>query len=200
MKKLVSLLIVFGMMFSVVGCEKKQNEQQSKETVGIFSQETMTIKESVFSAETMSVLEIVDDEILFFDFTVDDNIKSYSINAYIYVENEWVDYGTTSGNVEHLDNRMGIKVDETGYDIHMMDDSGFTGYQADSPYNEFENTTQQGSYKITSSVDIISDEEITLWSKIGNNENGLAISPDFRNADCTAGMTFTVVFSNQVLQ
>ena len=190
MKKFLSLIISMTLCLSITACS---NQVQTQE-------ETMVIKPSDFSEETMQVIDILGDDVLFFDFLVDDSVKSYSIEAFVYKDNTWQDYGITASNIDDTNNRIAIKSDAEGYDIHTMDDSGIIGYNSDAVYDAFDSTTQQGSYKITSATDIIMDEEIVLWSKIGNNGNGLAITSDFRNADCTAGMAFTVTFSDEVLQ
>ena len=190
MKKLLSLIISATLCLSITACS---NQVQTQE-------ETMVIKPSDFSEETMQVIDILGDDVLFFDFVVDDSVKSYSIEAFIYKDNDWQDYGYTSGNIDDTNNRIAIKSDEEGYDIHTIYDNGVIGYNADVAYDAFDSTTQQGSYKITSTTDIIIDEEIVLWCKIGNVGNGLAITSDFRNADCTAGMAFTVTFSDEVLE
>ncbi len=186
MKKFLSLIISATLCLSITACS---NQGQTKE-------ETMVIKPSEFSEETMQVIDVLGDDVLFFDFVVDDSVKSYNIEGFIYKDNDWQDYGKTSGNIDDINNRIAIKLDEEGYDIHNIDDANVRSYNADGTYDAFDSTTQQGSYKMTSITDIIIDEEIVLWSKIGNNGNGLSMNDDFRNADCTAGMAFTITFSD----
>ena len=189
MKKLLILIISVVICLSVTACSQEATIK-----------ETMVVKPSEFSEETTQVIGILGDEILFFDFIVDDTVKSYSIGAFIYKDGSWQDYGSTSGIIDNVNNRIAIKSDNEGYDIHTLDDSGVMGYNSDTTYDAFDSTTQQGSYKITSTTDIIIDEEIILWCKIGNNGNGLAINNDFRNADCTAGIAFTVTFSGKGIE
>lgn len=189
MKKIISTLTAVVLVFTLAACSAPIQQ----------GEKSMIIKPREFSEETLSVLEFVGEDVFFFDFTVDDTVKSYTVDAWIFDGATWITYGSTSGNIDAQNNSIAIKVTDTGYDIKTSDNSGFIGYSSDAPYSEFDNTTQIGSYKLTNPTTILADTEITLWSKIGNKENGMSTTKDFRNADCTAGMAFTVTFSNIVL-
>ncbi len=190
MGKIVGMLVALVLVLTLGSCSTPTRR----------TEEAMIMKQSEFSEETRSVLEFVDEDLFFFDFIVNDTIKSYTVGAWIYDGGAWKDYGGTSGNIDTPNNRMAIKVTETGYKIKTANDSGFIGYSAEVPYDEFDHTTQQGSYQLTDPTTIAAGTEITLWCKIGNSGNGLSINHDFRNADCTAGMAFTITFSDEALQ
>lgn len=187
MRKIFSGLVVLTLLFALTACST------SKQGV----QDTMIIKPSEFSEETEQVLDLFDEEIMFFDFVVDETVKSSTINVWVYENGEWVDKGATSGNIDKTDNQIAIQITESGYNIFTIDESGHIKYSAPEMNISFENNMQQISNKVTNPTDIIVGEEIPLWVKIGNNENGISIPTDFRSSNCTAGIAVTVTFSNQ---
>ncbi len=215
MKKIVTLLAGMALCLSLTACTdvlnvpaapvEPNNQTQGEELPPVDEteevvEETMVVKPSEFSEETKQVMSIFNEEILFFDYKVDESIKSYAIKNFIYVDGAWQDYGSTSANIEDGENRMALKFDETGYAIYNVATNGYNGFKAASPYTAFEETTNQLAYEISAPIDVVPGEEIVLWAKIGSNEDGIGMSSDFREADCTAGMAFTITFYDEFLK
>lgn len=190
MRKMFSGLVALMLLFVLTACSTPKQS----------TQDTMIIKPGEFSEETKRVLDLFDDNIMFFDFVVDETVKSSTIDAWAYENSEWVNKGATSGNVDKAHNQIAIQITENGYNIFTLDDGGYIKYSAPEMDFDFKNTTQQLSNKVTNPTDIIVGEEIPLWVKIGNNENGISIPSDFRSSNCTAGIAFTVTFSDKELQ
>ena len=63
MKKTISVLLAVTMLFSLCACS--QNKQYG-----------ISIKPTEFSEETLEVLDLFDDEIQFFDISLDENVSS----------------------------------------------------------------------------------------------------------------------------
>ena len=158
------------------------------------------IKPSEFSEETQKVLELFDDDILFFDYTVDKTIKSSTISVWFYEDGEWLNKGGSSGNIDKLNNQVAFRFTDTGYELWTIDENGHVKYTSPDIYTGFSETKQQASTRLNSSTEIALNTEIPLWIKIGNNENGISISKDFRDSNCTAGVAVTVTFSDKVLK
>lgn len=190
MRKIANILIILIVLMMLSACSTPTQDYNI----------TMTINPTNLSDETLTALEFVSEEAAFFDFIVDDTIKSYAVEAWIFEGGEWKSYGGTSVNIDAHSNKIAINPKGDGYNIMTSDDSGFISYLSDEVYSEFSNTTQIGTYKLTNSTPILKDTEITLWSKIGNNENGMSTNKEFRNADCSAGMAFTIVFSEEKIK
>lgn len=190
MRKIFSGLVVLTLLFVLTACSTPKQS----------TQDAMIIKPSEFSEETKRVLDLFDEDIMFFDFAVDETVKSSTVDVWVYENGVWVNKGATSGNVDKTDNQIAIQITESGYNIFTLDESGHIKYSAPEMDIDFENTTQQLSNKVTNPTDIIVGEEIPLWVKIGNTQNGISIPTDFRSSNCTAGIAFTVTFSNKELQ
>lgn len=190
MKKIFSRSVALAILFALTACSAPEQS----------SQDTMIVRPSEFSEETQRVLELFDDEIMFFDFIVDETVKSLQVNVWVYENGQWVDKGEISGNISGLRSQAAIQVTENKYNIFTLDENGHVKYSSPEVNIGFENTAQKISHKITKPVDITVGKEITLWVKIGNDGNGISVSDDFRNSDCTAGIAFTVTFSNKEIQ
>ena len=180
-------VIALTLMFTLAACSsEKQN-----------AKDTMIIKPSEFSEETKQVLNLLEEEIIFFDIIVDETIKSSTINVWIYENGQWVSNGETSGNIGKTNSQIAIQITESGYNIFTIDESGHMKYSAPYLNIDFENTTQQLSHKITNPTDIRVGNEIPLWVKIGNNDSKISITDNFRSSNCSAGIAFTVTFSDK---
>lgn len=184
MRKVFNGLVVLMLLFSLTACSTSN------------IQDTMIIKPSKFSEETTKVLDLFDGEIMFFDFSVDETVKSAVIHVWVYENGEWIESGKTSGKIDKIENQIAIQIADSGYNIFLIDENGHIKYSASEMKMSFENTTQQLSNKITHPTDIIVGEEIPLWVEIGNNEDEISIPTDFRSSNCTAGIAVTVTFSN----
>lgn len=162
----------------------------------------MIIMPSKFSEETQEVLKIFDDEVVFLDYTIDETVKSSSINLWFYKNGEWTEGGKTSGNVDSLENQIAIRLKENGYDLFAIDKNGHIKYSYPEIGTDFSNSTAIASTRISSPTQITLNEEIPLWIKLGTDKSGIDIgmSDDFRNSDCNAGVAITVTFSDKEIE
>lgn len=160
---------------------------------------TMSIQPSNFSKETQEVLEIFDDEVVFFDCNLDESVASYAVDLWAYQDGKWILKGNTSGSIERLNNRLALRLMDNGYDLYIIDESGYSKYSADDIGTDFSVSTSVLSKKITNPVPIECNKEIPLWVKIGTDKHGISLGEayDFRNADCNSGVAITVTFSDK---
>lgn len=157
------------------------------------------IKPTEFSAETKKVLALFEDDTMFFDFTVDDTIKSSTVTIWYYENGEWVNKGNSSGNIDKAGNQIAFRFTDSGYELFTIDESGHIKYTSPNPYTGFEATTQRLSTRLEDKTEIVVGTEIPLWVKLGNNSGEISIKEDFRTSDCTAGVAVTITFSGEVL-
>lgn len=165
----------------------------------------MTIRPCKFSKETQKVLNIIDDEIVFFDYDLDETVKFFSINLWFYKNGEWVADGKISNSINSLKNRIAIQLKESEVDVFSIDEmGGFTKYGLLEPGMDFSNSTFVASNRISEPTQIVLNEEIPLWVKVGTDKDsiqtGAFSSSDFRNFDCNAGIAVTVTFYDEKIE
>ena len=159
----------------------------------------MYIKPSDFSDETLEVLDLFDDEIQFFDISFDETAKSYAISIWVYRDGEWVEDGTTAGNIDHVTGRIAVRLTETGCDLYTIDENGHVKYSFPTVDTPFDESTGVGGTRIDREVPIVLNKEIPLWVKIGTTANSMRVTDvtdDFRNAECNAGIAVTLTVSD----
>lgn len=111
MKKAISILLAVATLLSLCACSRNKRS-------------VMTIKPSEFSKETQEVLDLFDDEIQFFDISLDETVKSYTISVWVYRDGTWNEDGKTYGKSDLLGNRIAIRLTETGCDIYNISENG----------------------------------------------------------------------------
>ena len=140
-----------------------------------------------------------DDEIQFFDISFDETAKSYAVSIWVYRDGEWVEDGTTAGNIDHLTGRIAVRLTETGCDLYTIDENGHVKYSFPTVDTPFDESTGVGGTRIDREVPIMLNKEIPLWVKIGTTANSmrvLDITDDFRNTECNAGVAVTLTVSD----
>ncbi len=186
MKKILILLFSFVIFLSA--CSKDEEYD-------------MSIKPSEFSQETLKVLEILDDELQFFDINLNETAKSYSMSIWVYRDGEWQEDGKTYGNIDMLESQIAINLSKTKYELFSINENGHTSssYIIDS---DFENSIGTTSKRLDSEIIIEIDKEIPLWVKIGTESNSMSILPlteDFRDNECNEGVAITLtVFDEEI--
>lgn len=156
----------------------------------------MVIQKSEFSEETQEVLKIIEDEIAFFDYEVDETIKSMAIDIWAYKDGEWIKSGGTYDDISSSKNRIALRRNQNAYDIFEISEAGYTKYTYDDIV-DFSECSMQTYFTITNPTSIEMDKEITLWANLGTNKNFLSSSENFRDSDCTAGVAVTITFSDK---
>ncbi|MEF2795520.1 MAG: hypothetical protein U0N62_08595 [Hydrogeniiclostridium sp.] len=159
----------------------------------------MTVKPSEFTEETQNVLQIIDNEIVFFDYQVSDLIRSVSVNIWSCVDGEWVSVGKSYGNLASQEGRLAVRLLDGSWDIFFIDEDGTskTSYKG-AP--DVEECAATAGYRLSQPVEIEPGKAITLWSVLGFDTNAVVqVTADFRDSECTAGTAATVTFSSDVV-
>ena len=158
MKKTISVLLAVAMIFSLCACS--QNKQSG-----------ISIKPTEFSEETLEVLDLFDDEIQFFDISLDENVKSFEISVWVYRDGEWFEDGKTHGNNDFLGKRIAIRLTENSYELYNISDNGHEKYSYPSLDTPFEESMGIGYSKIDREIPIELNKEIPIRVKIGTTSN-----------------------------
>lgn len=163
-------------------------------------EEAMTIEPSTFSEETEQVLEIIDDELVFFDYEVSDLIRSVSVDLWNYENGEWVSVGKCYGNLDTREGQLAVRLMDTSWDVFFIED----GSHSKSSYkrtSDWSDAVATSGYRLSTTHEIQPGRAITLWAELGYSEANaqVAVTDDFRAADCDYGTAATVTFSSDVV-
>lgn len=163
----------------------------------------MSIKPSEFSEETKKVLEVFDDEIQFFDISLEETAKSHTMSVWLYQDGEWIESGGTTGGIDFLNGQIAIRLTDSSYDLYVIDESGHIKYSCPVLETEFENSTAIGGSKIDKVTTLELNKETPIWVKIGTDKNSMRVmdmTEDFRNTECNAGIAITLTISDKVVE
>lgn len=190
MKKIVWLLLSSVLLFSLCACSK--NEQSA-----------MYLKPTQFSEETMQVLDLLGDEIQFYDISLDDSVKSFAILLWVYRNGEWLEEGKVYGENDLLSKQIAIRLTDSNYEIYYIDDDGHEKVSYTAPDSLFEESIGIGGTRINQKTPIELNQEIPIWVKIGTSSNRMEVSAsteDFRKAECNAGIAVTLTVSDEMIE
>lgn len=166
------------------------------------TKQSMTIWPSEFSEETQKALTIVDDELAYFDYAVDETIRSQSIDIWQYKDGQWVSAGRTYGDLDERKGQIAIRLNDASYDIFDIDGSGHTKYSSKSVV-DFSTAGAQSSKRLGEPTTITAGTEIPLWVVLGHEGDRIETSNatgDFRQADCISGLAVTVTFYEESME
>lgn len=189
-KKFVVLVMGVMLMFSLSACTKDDNNTPTE----------MTIKPSSFSKETTDVLKLFDDELQFFDITLNETAKSETITVWIYKNGEWVEAGQTIGAVDQFSKRIAIRLTDTNYDLYCIEDTGYNKYSSSNLDTTFSESMGISRIRIDGETPIELNKEIPIVVKFGTDKDYMKvydISEDFREYECNAGIAITLTVSDQ---
>ena len=189
-KKFVVLVMGVMLMFSLSACTKDDNNTPTE----------MIIKPSSFSKETTDVLKLFDDELQFFDITLNETAKSERITIWIYKDGEWVQAGHTTGAVNQLNRRIAIRLTDTNYDLYSIEDTGYNKYSSSNLDTTFSESMGISRIRIDGDTPIELNKEIPIVVKFGTDKDYMKvydISEDFREYECNAGIAITLTVSDQ---
>lgn len=157
---------------------------------------TMAIRPSEFSEETEDIIELIYDDVMFWDFKVNENVKGYSVSFWKYNQesSNWKSGGMLRGNIECLDNQIAIRINDNEYDIFLSDKDtnqkcGLTMSKlniSDSSMHRFEKITEEIEFEINKEIVLY---EHIITNKIGMNTN---FDEDFREIDCDSGLVIVL--------
>ncbi|MBR4960695.1 MAG: hypothetical protein IKY52_07350 [Clostridia bacterium] len=164
------------------------------ETETKVSGEPMTIYPTEFSAETKKVLDILDDEVMFYTYIIDETVKSVRLEIWFYENGEWTSAGNVKGNEGVTERDIVLRVKDTEIDLIQVSDSGQNKYTFPvTP--DFSVSMMAVEERLQHTEEIVPEEEIVLYYKIATDENGIFTEEDFREIPCSAGMALTITFS-----
>lgn len=189
-KKFVVLVMGVMLMFSLSACTKDDNNTPTE----------MIIKPSSFSKETTDVLKLFDDELQFFDITLNETAKSERITIWIYKDGEWVQAGHTTGAVNQLNRRIAIRLTDTNYDLYSIEDTGYNKYSSSNLDTTFSESMGISRIRIDGETPIELNKEIPIVVKFGTDKDYMKvydISEDFREYECNEGIAITLTVSDQ---
>lgn len=166
--------------------------------------DSMHIKPSEFSQETIEVLKLFDDEIQFFDVSLNESAKSYDITIWIYRDGEWGDEGRTYGDVKFIGDRIALRLTDNSCDIYNITiNEGYSKASYQLLETSFSNSMSKISRRIDNEEVLELNKEVPIWVKIGTNETSFSVSDfekNFREIECSAGIVITLTVSDKVVE
>lgn len=193
MKRLLACLMLLLSLLALTGCRKKPEPG------------AMTIAPAVFSQETQDVLRVLDQEIAFYDYTIDETIKSYAVALWLCENGTWTSAGMSYGNVQPGKARIAVRVTDGGVDLFSIEESGYvkSSYPAMA---QGDSGMAWASTRLNNPTAIRDGEEIPLWVRLGKREDATGSTSitvyesDFRRGDCDAGVAVTITFSSKAVE
>lgn len=189
-KRIGCMALVLLLVMGLAACGQREIKQ------------SMTIQPSEFSEETRKVLTIVEDELVFFDYEVDETIRSKTIDIWQYQDGQWVSTGCAFGNLDSPKGRMAVRINEAGYDIYTINDDGFVRHSYDSQV-DFSQVSAQSAKRLGEPTAITAGVEIPLWVQLGYADSKVEVgnaAGDFRQADCDEGLAVTITFFEEAAE
>ena len=190
MKKILATVMCIVIALGLTACTNNKQKE-------------MSIKPSEFSEETIKVLDLLDDELQFFDISLDETIKSYTMAVWVYRNGEWNEDGKTYGNVDFKSSQIAVNLTTNSYELYMIDDTGHTSYGYPNLETDFENSIGIGGSRIDREIPLELNKETPIWVKLGTDKDSMEvmdITKDFRNSDCNAGVAITLTVSDEVVE
>lgn len=201
MKKILNKFIVVCSVIILSACATSQetkNENQTNQTTQEIK--TTTLKPSDLSDETKTILQMFDDNVAFYDLTLDDTVQSYSMSLWVYKDNQWKEQFQSKDNLDKRNCQIGFSV--IGDECYFMIIDGDKKIKVSSQLEKLEFDKNLGSYsqQIDSTVDVKIDQEVLLWIKCAHNSLSVRIPDNFREAECEEGFALTITLSDKTIE
>lgn len=163
------------------------------------SADSMVIKPTKLSKETLEVLKPLENELLILEATPDSTVKSYRLSLWRFEDGKWVENGASYGGMDLFKDRIMLRLSDTQFCLYSMDKDGYVGSTFNLSGTEFARSSAVAAQRLSAPVDIELNKEIVLWVKLGTDQTSIRsdITEDFRTADCNAGLAVTVTFSDK---
>ena len=184
MKKIVAVMLIF-MLLALGGCGEKKNVLEVTE----------------FSQETQNVLQILQNRIYFFDYTVDESIKATAIELWGCTDGVWESSGKAYGNIEAGKRQIAVEIADTYVQVFELEGEGsYSSYKFDLLQEMMldPNMATASTYCVNP-AEIEPNKEIALWarwSENGESASGHSLN-DFREGYCDKGLAVTVTFYDE---
>lgn len=192
MKAFVSILLALLLALSLAACSTGGGQAEKEE---------MALSPTSFSQETQDVLSILDDELSFFDYQVEEPIQSVSFQLWFCQDGTWESAGRVYGDAKAGEHRIAIRVNGSTCDIFTIDETGHTKSSYPNTV-DFSGCAMTSKTRLTTSAPIADGKEIPLFLWLGTDQNALAVTldEDFRELGCTAGVAVTATFSSEAAE
>lgn len=188
-KRIAALLLAALLLCLLPACGGGEVEQAS------------FIEPAELSEETRGILKAIGDETVFFDYTVDDTIRSVYIDVLLYQDGKWISGGASAGSVNEMTgNRVGIRIQDGECSLLEIGENGYSRSTKELE-ERFPDGMMVGSSWLSEKTKIEPGIPVTLYVKLGTRGNTLRMGllSDFREADCDAGMAIQITFSRSEL-
>lgn len=163
----------------------------------------MVISPVKISSETQELIEMFDDDVLIFDYKLDDTVKSFSFNLWAYDQeiNEWRIAFKIFNNIRFLKSELITGIGEKNSILctrtNKLRDSAIVDL------SEF-NLAKLNMFrykKLSEPIKIKLNEEIVLIEKVNIEKNKLISNENknFKDLDCNAGVAITIVFYDELI-
>ena len=163
------------------------------------SETTPAIRPAAFSEDAQALLGLLNDTeeaLVFFDYTVEEPIRSVSTEVWKYEDGSWERSGHVFGNIEPGEYRMGFRLTPSSYEIFDISETGHNTYTYQDTVDLI-GCAAAFSTQLGDPREIVCGEEIPLWLKAGSAGGSIDGSlEDFRSVGCTAGLAVTITFSD----
>lgn len=164
---------------------------------------TMAIRPSEFSEETEDIIELIYDDVMFWDFKVNENVKGYSVSLWKYDQenSNWKSGGMLRGNIECLDNQIAIRINDNEYDIFLSDKDRNKKFSINMSELNIVDVKMHIFEKITEEMEFEINKEIVLYEDICTNRNSMNTNfdEDFREIDCDSGLVIVLKFMDKAV-
>ena len=183
MKKIIAVILML-MLLVLGGCGEKKNVLDVAE----------------FSQETQRVLDLLQNKIYFFDYTIDESIKANSIELWSCTDGVWESSGKSYGNIDAGKRQIAIQIEDNYVEFFDIDDSGYSSARLNLSEEQMKdpNMGTMSTY-CTNPVEIEPNKEIALWARWsdeGESAAGHSLN-DFREGYCDKGLAVTVTFYDE---
>ena len=194
MKKCIKYFVVLSLMLCLCGCNNKSNTSNNNQE--------MYIKPSEFSKETLDVLKIFDNEIMFYDISINESVKSTKISMWTYHDGVWHEEGKIYGGPDLPVDRYAIRLKDKSFELYSINEDGFSKSAYDNLKTEFDKTTSKHGSRLNEKHEIKLNEEVVLWYIIGSNSTSFTLSDniDFRDYECETGIAITLTVSDKITE
>ncbi len=198
MKKIVTVLS----FLLLVGCSGEPSTGSEISALsGLYSAENMQIVPTAFSSETTAVLSLIDSEMEFFDFAVNESVQSVDYSLWVFNGEVWEDFGGSYGDMSDTAEMIALNMQDDSFELFSIDENGHTSVYYPSVEVDFSDMSMTVQGWLDNPTEIMPGEEILLYHKYGTNENSISTNDtDFRLVDCEVGVAVTVTFSGDIIE
>ena len=161
--------------------------------------EGMWIAPGEFSAETENVLKLFEDELQFYDISLDKSARYQKVSIWTCQDGIWQESGRICGEIADASWQLAVRLLDDRADVYTICGEEYkkSTYPHLPAAGEDSETAMETS--IQTAVSLEFDQEIPLWVKVAGKDV-TEIPEDFRNLPCSSGTAVTFTVSEQPLE